>query len=364
MQFHIEADTDRGLKRRNNEDFYGILQPGGLVVVCDGMGGHRDGEIASQLAVSTIMEAYQRLEQSEIASLIADVEETLPAQAERLLAAVRLANYRIRLNAGGWDQRLEMGTTVVAAVLAEDRLIAAHVGDSRLYCLHENHLAQLTSDHSLRRETNGREGAPPNVVTRALGTEPEISVDILQVPVATHDRFLLCTDGLTNLVDSDSLQDILSSTVDDREAIRRLIAHANAAGGKDNITVAIAAIDNVNGNALGVPARYLTIVENCAETQRAKTRVLADRFQLPPVLVPGAERGEGKYVRIMEHLRTLSGFMRKRLVSARRWLLSQRDEVANSRMFRELVIKLTKLINRVNFRPAIFERKWENRQHD
>jgi PPM family protein phosphatase len=234
----ITCKTDTGRQRRDNEDSAYARAP--LFVVADGMGGAQAGEVASQLAI----EAF---------------EQELPdgANAEQRLAErVREANRRIYDRSQEERERAGMGTTLTAAYLEETSLAIAHVGDSRAYLLRDGTLTRLTRDHSLvdelvRRgkltEEQAAEHPQRSIITRALGPEPDVEVDTWTYPVRAGDVLLLCSDGLTSMLSEDELVEILSRAGSLERAGDELIAAANAAGGRDNITVVLFRVEDTAG---------------------------------------------------------------------------------------------------------------------
>jgi len=223
--------TDPGRKRRRNEDSFVIDPP--LFAVADGMGGAQAGEVASRLAAAAFREFH-------------DVDDLDPE--ERLAAIIQEANRRIYERATGDAQVSGMGTTITAALVGGDALVIGHVGDSRAYRLRSGRFEQLTDDHSLvadlvrsGRLTPEEADAHPqrSVITRALGTDREVDVDTFVVPVQAGDLFLLCSDGLTTMIEDDEIRDLLSATRDLEQAGKGLVKAANKAGGEDNITVVL-----------------------------------------------------------------------------------------------------------------------------
>jgi PPM family protein phosphatase len=223
--------TDPGRKRRRNEDSFVIDPP--LFAVADGMGGAQAGEVASRLAAAAFREFH-------------DVDDLDPE--ERLAAIIQEANRRIYERAAGDAQVSGMGTTITAALVGGDALVIGHVGDSRAYRLRSGRFEQLTDDHSLvadlvrsGRLTPEEADAHPqrSVITRALGTDREVDVDTFVVPVEAGDLFLLCSDGLTTMIEDDGIRDLLSATRDLEQAGKGLVKAANKAGGEDNITVVL-----------------------------------------------------------------------------------------------------------------------------
>ncbi|MEP7059657.1 MAG: Stp1/IreP family PP2C-type Ser/Thr phosphatase [Actinomycetota bacterium] len=227
--------TDIGQVRQANEDCYLAEPP--LYAVADGMGGHRGGEVASHLALETLETMHHK------------AEGTLAEQVKEANRAVYARSSEDRRVAG-------MGTTLTAAVVDGDGLHLAHVGDSRAYLLRGGSLRQLTDDHTLVNRmvkageiTRAEAEVHPhrNVVTRSIGTEPEVPVDEQSVALLEGDRILLCSDGLTGMVTEDQIQAILETTGDAQQAADRLVRAANRAGGIDNITAVV--LDVQEGSA-------------------------------------------------------------------------------------------------------------------
>jgi serine/threonine protein phosphatase PrpC len=231
MLRHAAALTDPGRKRRRNEDAFVCAPP--LFAVADGMGGAQAGEIASRLAAA----AVQRREPA-----------GSPGR-EEVVALIEEANRAVFERASLDEAASGMGTTLTIALLGEEEVWIGHVGDSRAYLLRQGELRQLTDDHSLVAELvrSGRlsreeaESHPQrSVITRALGTEQAVEVDAFSVPVRPGDLFLLCSDGLTSMVEDDAIRRLLEASRPDLEqAARALVEEANRRGGEDNITVVL-----------------------------------------------------------------------------------------------------------------------------
>jgi serine/threonine protein phosphatase PrpC len=225
------AATDVGRVRRGNEDAYLVAPP--VYAIADGMGGHRGGAVAAQLAVRIL------------ASHAADLAS---ADGEALAEALAAANRAIVLAAEEDDALRGMATTCTAALVRGRVARIAHVGDSRAYLLHEGRLEQLTDDHSVVAQLV-REGhlSPQDaavhpgrsVIFRALGTGPDLEVDMVEVVLDADDRLLLCSDGLTGMLDDAEIAAILREVGDTGQAVEALVAGANAAGGVDNVTVVL-----------------------------------------------------------------------------------------------------------------------------
>ncbi|HEX6590731.1 MAG TPA: Stp1/IreP family PP2C-type Ser/Thr phosphatase [Moraxellaceae bacterium] len=226
--------TDTGRQRDHNEDSFEMAPAQGIAILADGMGAHNAGEVASQIAVSTTLSIL-----SQTAGLSAQ---------DRLDTAVQAAHASIMDKAASSTRFHGMGTTIVAVLLDEDSLSVAHVGDSRLYLLRKNKLQALTRDHSLLQEfidkglyspEEAKQKVARNILTRALGLEQSITVDIGQHSVQSGDRYLLCSDGLYEMASDDEIQALLARGMKPEATCQALVELANAKGGKDNITVII-----------------------------------------------------------------------------------------------------------------------------
>ncbi|HKG04264.1 MAG TPA: Stp1/IreP family PP2C-type Ser/Thr phosphatase [Conexibacter sp.] len=248
---HFEK-SDTGRQRRANEDSFYVRAP--LFVVADGMGGAQAGEVASRLAAETFADGLP--------------DAGTPEQ--RLEVRVRDANTRIH-EVSQEDRALNgMGTTLTAAYLDGDELSLAHVGDSRAYLLRDGELTRLTRDHTLvdelvrRGELTEQEAAEHpqrSIITRALGPEPDIDIDLHTHRMQAGDLLLLCSDGLTGMISEDDVQAILGGAASLGDAGRTLVQAANEAGGRDNITVVLFRLEEVAAGAGGrsSPARDGTL---------------------------------------------------------------------------------------------------------
>jgi PPM family protein phosphatase len=223
--------TDAGRKRRRNEDAFVIDPP--LFAVADGMGGAQAGEVASRLAAAAFRDFHE-------------ADEFEPQ--ERIAAIIQEANRRIYERARSDAQVSGMGTTITAALHTDTNVAIGHVGDSRAYRLREGALEQLTEDHSLVADLvrSGRlspEEADTHpqrsVITRALGTDPEVDVDAFTVAAESGDVFVLCSDGLTTMVGDEEIVATIGGSATLEQATRALVRAANRAGGEDNITVVL-----------------------------------------------------------------------------------------------------------------------------
>ncbi len=257
-EIQFGALTDVGRQREHNEDNYLIDKKLGLFVVCDGMGGHAAGEVASALAVRTLHEEIKRE-----ADMIADYGAKKVGAAKvskrditnMLEFAVNRASSRIHAEAAKDAKKRGMGTTLVALLVVGTEAFVIYVGDSRMYLLRDGVLEQLTEDHTVRNELLKRKKmtreqveqlAQKNAITRAVGVYEHVEPDTMVLDLIAGDRFLLCSDGLCGYFDDDiePLGRYLA-TPDDDQAVRKLIDAANELGGKDNITAVIVTVGDL-----------------------------------------------------------------------------------------------------------------------
>lgn len=232
--------TDTGSKRSNNQDsiFFSDKPVGplpNLYIVADGMGGHRAGDQASQMAIDI---AVDFIKKSTIENPIAVLKR-----------AMIYANNEIYKTASRDPDLRGMGTTMVAAVVQDDKLFVANIGDSRLYSV-GNEIKQITMDHSLVEELirdgklerkKGRNHPEKNIITKAMGSKEEVIPDFFEIEINPEDKYLLCSDGLSNMVEDDEIRDIVVENEDLRDAVASLVDRANYYGGADNISVVIIA---------------------------------------------------------------------------------------------------------------------------
>ena len=243
--------SDTGRVREHNEDMIAFDSDVGLLVLADGMGGYNAGEVASGIAVKTIVNLVREsLEREDLR--IHDQAGGLSRASIILRDAIQRANKIIYQTARTQPQCEGMGTTVVGILFFDNRVSIAHVGDSRVYRVRHNKLEQVTLDHSLLQELVDRgfysveeaqRAANKNYVTRALGVEPNVDVEIQEQPVHKGDFYLLCSDGLSDMVEDDDIHLTVSTFGTNLEAVaKHLIQLANDNGGKDNISVVMAQV--------------------------------------------------------------------------------------------------------------------------
>ena len=241
--------TDTGKVREHNEDTIAFDPDIGLLVLADGMGGYNAGEVASGIAVKTIVNLVrEQVEREDMNTQ--DRESGLSRPTIILRDAIHRANKIIYQTARTQPQCEGMGTTVVAALFFDNRITIAHVGDSRLYRQRSDKFEQVTMDHSLLQELVDRgfysveeaqRAANKNYVTRALGVEPNVEVEIQEVPVLKGDAYMLCSDGLSDMVEDEDIHLTLNTFGDNLDTVaKQLIQLANDNGGRDNVSVVMA----------------------------------------------------------------------------------------------------------------------------
>lgn len=245
--------TDVGVKRTNNEDNYLINDELNLFVVCDGMGGHVGGEYASAIAVNTVEEVLTSMEFRPAELGVEPEDGPVELTREKLRYAIRLAGKRIFEKAKEEPELKGMGTTCLALLVDSGNAFVAHVGDSRGYVVRDGRIEQLTEDHSLVNEKikaglitpeQAKTHKLKNIITRSLGYMEDVEIDIQVRALRRGDHFVLCSDGLSNLVDTGEIgENVLD--YGPQEAARRLVETACERGGDDNITVVISRIDQV-----------------------------------------------------------------------------------------------------------------------
>jgi protein phosphatase len=229
--------SDIGIHRKRNEDHFLIDEDKHIFVVCDGMGGHKGGDVASRLAVEAIQENF----------IFSVDDEIIPA----LKAAAQMAN-RIIWEKGISDDTLnEMGTTLTAAVIYDGILVVAHVGDSSLYLFREDQLMKVTRDHTLAeqmfndgllKKEDLRSNVYNHVLTRAVGVESQVEIDIYQEEIHSGDWVLMCTDGLTDMLEDENIYELLKGADDPQGVAQELLNMALGKGGYDNITIVLLCI--------------------------------------------------------------------------------------------------------------------------
>jgi PPM family protein phosphatase len=247
MTFEFFHATDTGRSRSNNEDSVAVDESTLLVVLADGMGGYNAGEVASSMATSFI--------KTELGRWLTEAADTATDNDVRRAMDICVDNAnRAIFNAANADPQYSgMGTTLVVGVFRESRLLLGHVGDSRGYCLRGNRLMQITHDHSLLQEQIDAGIITPeqaslssnkNLVTRAVGVEDTVLLETHLHDVLPGDTYLLCSDGLSDMIDDEKITQLLLGAENPADAANALIGAANDAGGKDNISVVLTRISH------------------------------------------------------------------------------------------------------------------------
>ena len=238
-RYFLFGKTDQGLHRKKNEDTILVNEDKGFCLVADGIGGAAAGDVASQLFARTAQEVFSMK------------QNTDNMDSERVKKSFQMANDRILKHVENNPAYQGMGCTAELLALSDNRFVLGHMGDSRAYRLRKGNLKQLTTDHSLVQEQLAQglitkeEAANhtfKNVILRAVGIKKNPSLDILSGNTFSGDFFLLCSDGLTDMIEDSLIKKLLDSRTDIREKVNNLIQEANAFGGKDNISVVLAEI--------------------------------------------------------------------------------------------------------------------------
>lgn len=256
---HIQAGarTDLGRVRKNNEDCFAMDPSLQLYVLSDGMGGQAHGEVASKLAVETILTHCKQAEKSNSTPIFGESSSEVSERTNRLASAIQLANRKVFEMAASNPEQKGMGATIVTAWIDAQRLSIAHVGDSRAYLLRAGSLDQLTADHSLVAEKvrvgiltpqEADASEMQSVLTRAVGTQKSVEVDTDEQVLLAGDFLLLCSDGLTRMVTDPEIASTLLTSGSAQECAERLVNLANENGGVDNVTVIVLhAVENSEG---------------------------------------------------------------------------------------------------------------------
>ena len=248
MRIEAGARTDLGRVRKNNEDCYHIEPSLNLFVLSDGMGGEAHGEVASSLAVQTVMAHCRQAENSRTTPIFGEPRADVSERTNRLVSGIHLANRKVFEAASANAAQRGMGATIIAAWIEGQRLSLAHVGDSRAYLLRAGTLDQLTADHSLVAEKvrvgiltpqEADASELQSVLTRAVGTAENVQVDADEQMLLVGDSVLLCSDGLTRMATDPEIASTLLTSPSAQTAADRLVDLANENGGVDNVSVIV-----------------------------------------------------------------------------------------------------------------------------
>ena len=259
-KIRVVGKTDKGLVRAANEDSFHLDTESNVFAVCDGMGGHQAGEVASMTACDTIEKTFRCYYKRLLDDPDLSLGRTLPPSTDVLAKSIRLADRMICSRAAQNSELGGMGTTIVAVAFEADIMSLAHVGDSRAYRLEKEALIPLTRDHSWVVEIQDSQKltaeeanslVAKNVITRALGVKGSVAIDLRIMKVKPGDIFILCSDGLCGFADDDEIFPVAARQRDNiTQMADDLIGMANDRGGSDNITVIVVQIDEVEESAL------------------------------------------------------------------------------------------------------------------
>lgn len=242
VEFH--GETDVGKRRQLNEDT--VFASDGLFIVCDGMGGHKAGEVASKLAADVISNFVKRSENDPELTWPYGFDPRMSYDANRLATAIKLANRIVYRKSVSSDDYSGMGTTVVAVLVSPNRpeMTFGNVGDSRIYLIRDGAITQLTKDDSWVNLVSAADTSMmKNILTKALGAREDVDFEVFGRELRPGDVVLLCSDGLTNMLEDATILEIVTSYAGLDEASRQLVARANAQGGRDNISVLLVRYD-------------------------------------------------------------------------------------------------------------------------
>jgi len=253
MKIDAYGISDVGKKRSRNEDSFLVSDKLKLYIVADGMGGHSGGEYASRLAVATMEEVLSSMNTDPEATVISGVNSEETEFGDRLKYAIEVAGQKI-FDQALYDPDLKgMGTTITTLIIDEGIAYVANVGDSRVYLMRGDEIKQLTDDHSLVSEqmkagliseNDAKKHKLKNIITRSVGYQEEVEIDIDKHDLQNGDRLLLCSDGLTNMVDDAAIFETVKAN-DVQTSCRLLVENANENGGEDNITVVLCEVSDV-----------------------------------------------------------------------------------------------------------------------
>jgi serine/threonine protein phosphatase PrpC len=240
--------SDLGLQRVGNEDTFSIDESLGLYIVADGMGGHLAGEVASQVAVEMIKRAFRRWTEGEVPEdeIFGMPDRSLSIQGNYLLSSIRLANRVVYEMAVAYEPYRGMGTTIVALLVTPKLLVVANVGDSRIYMIRDGRIERMSKDHTIVAEqiemgalTEAEASSSPlkHILTKNLGSADDVDPEVFELEPSYNDRFILCTDGLTDLVKEKEILGVAQKSDDPERVCRRLVDIALQRGAPDNTTV-------------------------------------------------------------------------------------------------------------------------------
>jgi serine/threonine protein phosphatase PrpC len=270
LQVEASGITDVGLKREGNEDSLSLDDSLGLYIVADGMGGHLAGEVASQIAVEMINKSYRKWAENDLPEddLFGSPDDSLCRKGNYVLSSIKLANRVVHEMAVEYEQYHGMGTTVVILLVTPTLIIAANVGDSRIYMIRDGGIERLSKDHTIVNEqvemgvmTEEEAATSPlkHILTRNLGSSEEVAPDVFEIEPSNNDRFILCSDGLTDLVNDEEILAMTRDEDDPKTLCRQLVEKALKRGGHDNTTVITIFVSDVERRPEG-PIRKIGLL--------------------------------------------------------------------------------------------------------
>ena len=273
MQVKSSGITDVGLKREGNEDAFSLEDSLGMYIVADGMGGHLAGEIASRISVEIINKVFRKWIEKDAGEdeIFGEPDSSLSRKGNYILGGIRLANRVIYELALEKEEFHGMGTTVVVLLTTPSLVIAANVGDSRIYLVREGEIERLSRDHSIVAEQvemgmmteEEAENSPlRHVLTRNLGSSEEVTPDIFEIEPANNDCFILCSDGVTDLVNDDELLNITEKGNDPAELCKNLIEVVLKRGAHDNATVISVVLNDIKRPRSGIFKKIGFLIED------------------------------------------------------------------------------------------------------
>jgi len=265
--------SDVGLKREKNEDCLAMDNSTKLYIVADGMGGHLAGEIASKVAVQIIQKNVTNWinENSPVTEIFDFPDMSLSKRGNYLSSSIKLANRVIHEMSQEYTEYKGMGTTIVILAIMSSTIIAANVGDSRLYLIRGDSMEPLSREHSmvaeqlemgLISEEEAKISPLRHILTKNLGSTDTVNADIFEIEHVDNDRFLLCTDGLTDLVSDNEILGIIKNGDEPESICQQLISEANKRGGNDNITVSLICVNKESDKKMGIIRKFSTLLKN------------------------------------------------------------------------------------------------------
>ena len=273
MKITAAGLSDVGLKRESNEDSLAMDNSAKLYIVADGMGGHLAGEVASKVAVQIIQKNVNNWinKNSPVTEIFDFPDMTLSQRGNYLSSGIKLANRVIYEMSQEYTEYKGMGTTIVILAIMPTTIIAANVGDSRIYLIRGDSMEPLSKEHSmvaeqlemgLISEEEAKISPLRHILTRNLGSSDTVDADVFEIEHIDNDRFLLCTDGLTDLVSDNEILNIIKNGNDSEHICQQLISEANKRGGNDNTTVSLIRINKESDEKRGIIKKFHTFLKN------------------------------------------------------------------------------------------------------